>query len=587
MEQVVVESIFKVDKAIKAQAQVGKGFSDIGANAAKSQKQTSIFSNNLEKQVNTYNQINSRIDAYNKLLNKQQIGSEKFLATQKRIADLQKKLPSQNILPPKGQEAKPKQVSDGAKPKVEAKTDKPKEASGGGFNLASKAMIGVGAAIGVAYGALAGIQKALPAIGQAIESMGDTITRNLFMPLAQEVYPIIMNIFQWVSKNRIVFVQLGTTFVQAFRLMSMAASAVLNLFKKFYGSFQKVIGGGQMTMQKFLGYVQLFSLKIAFIIAFLEVKLEGVMEFLGDMFGTIWKNSISPFLDGFKEGLLGSEGLFTLFDEFGYALTEIGDIFKNLGLTGGKENKTIQKGFKETGKFIGEFILAPFRAVIKTVELLAMAINWSIVAVKDLAGWFMDIPNKIDRMVFKIKEFGKSVKESINELKSSIGNTFENAFNIGKNLKKQISDAISNGVNDAWSYLKESKGGKAIAWLMEQGQAATGYVSNVIDGAKAEGGEVLRGKSYIVGEKGAEIFTPKQDGEIIPNNQIQPKALNKIQTVGSAANGSSSSQYVDNRQFNFTVNGGNVEEIVNKVKSLLNTKPDFKQGLRESYARFQ
>ena len=98
MEQVVVESIFKVDKAIKAQAQVGKGFSDIGANAAKSQKQTSIFSNNLEKQVNTYNQINSRIDAYNKLLNKQQIGSEKFLATQKRIADLQKKLPSQNVL---------------------------------------------------------------------------------------------------------------------------------------------------------------------------------------------------------------------------------------------------------------------------------------------------------------------------------------------------------------------------------------------------------------------------------------------------------------------------------------------------------
>lgn len=577
MEQVVVESIFKVDKATKAQAQVGKGFSDIGANAAKSQKQTSIFSNNLEKQVNTYNQINSRIDAYNKLLNKQQIGSEKFLATQKRIADLQKKLPSQNVLSPKE-----------AEKKVEAKTDKPKEASGGGgFNLASKAMIGVGAAMGVAYGALAGIQKAIPAISQAIESMGDTITRNLFMPLAQEVYPLIMSMFQWVGKNRIVFVQLGTTFVQAFRLMSMAASAVLNLFKKFYGAFQKAIGGGQMTMQKFLGYVQLFSLKIAFIIAFLEVKLEGVMEFLGDMFGTIWKNAISPFLDGFKEGLLGSDGIFTLFDEFGYALTEIKEIFKNLGLTGGKENKTIQKGFKETGKFIGEFILAPFRAVIKTVELLAMAINWSIVAIKDLAEWIIDIPNKIDRMVFKIKEFGKSIKESINELKSSIGNTFENAFNIGKNLKKQISDAISNGVNDAWTYLKESKGGKAISWLMEQGQAASGFVSNVIEGAKAEGGEVLRGKSYLVGEKGAEIFTPKQDGEIIPNNQIQPKALNKIQTVGSAANGQSSSQYVDSRQFNFTVNGGNVEEIVNKVKSLLNTKPDFKQGLRESYARFQ
>jgi hypothetical protein len=54
--------------------------------------------------------------------------------------------------------------------------------------------------------------------------------------------------------------------------------------------------------------------------------------------------------------------------------------------------------------------------------------------------------------------------------------------------------------------------------------SAKGAVSNAISaisGKKAGGGSVMGGSSYLVGEKGAEIFTPRTSGSIIPNGRLQ------------------------------------------------------------------
>ena len=52
-----------------------------------------------------------------------------------------------------------------------------------------------------------------------------------------------------------------------------------------------------------------------------------------------------------------------------------------------------------------------------------------------------------------------------------------------------------------------------------------GFVGNVLGGlfggARAAGGPVEGGKTYLVGEKGPELFTPPGNGSIIPNNQMQ------------------------------------------------------------------
>jgi hypothetical protein len=51
-------------------------------------------------------------------------------------------------------------------------------------------------------------------------------------------------------------------------------------------------------------------------------------------------------------------------------------------------------------------------------------------------------------------------------------------------------------------------------------QAIGGAIDNVFGGGRANGGPVSRGTSYLVGERGPEIFTPRSNGSIIPNGAM-------------------------------------------------------------------
>lgn len=49
---------------------------------------------------------------------------------------------------------------------------------------------------------------------------------------------------------------------------------------------------------------------------------------------------------------------------------------------------------------------------------------------------------------------------------------------------------------------------------------AYGNISHAISGARANGGPVSAGKTYLVGERGPELFTPKLNGDVIANHQM-------------------------------------------------------------------
>ena len=51
-------------------------------------------------------------------------------------------------------------------------------------------------------------------------------------------------------------------------------------------------------------------------------------------------------------------------------------------------------------------------------------------------------------------------------------------------------------------------------------QAIGGAIDSVFGGGRANGGPVSGGTSYLVGERGPEIFTPTSNGSIIPNNAM-------------------------------------------------------------------
>ena len=51
-------------------------------------------------------------------------------------------------------------------------------------------------------------------------------------------------------------------------------------------------------------------------------------------------------------------------------------------------------------------------------------------------------------------------------------------------------------------------------------QSASNAISGVFGGGKAIGGPVSSGTTYLVGERGPELFTPGSSGSIIPNNKL-------------------------------------------------------------------
>ena len=51
---------------------------------------------------------------------------------------------------------------------------------------------------------------------------------------------------------------------------------------------------------------------------------------------------------------------------------------------------------------------------------------------------------------------------------------------------------------------------------------------------RADGGPVSRGKSYIVGERGPEMFTPGSTGMITPNHELGGSSTNVVVNVDAS-----------------------------------------------------
>lgn len=60
-----------------------------------------------------------------------------------------------------------------------------------------------------------------------------------------------------------------------------------------------------------------------------------------------------------------------------------------------------------------------------------------------------------------------------------------------------------------------------------------GVIDNVFGGGRATGGSVMAGTSYLVGEKGAEIFTPSSSGFITPNNKLGGNTTINLNVTGA------------------------------------------------------
>lgn len=112
-----------------------------------------------------------------------------------------------------------------------------------------------------------------------------------------------------------------------------------------------------------------------------------------------------------------------------------------------------------------------------------------------------------------------------------VGSYFANKFALEIQIAKVAIDLITSAVKTLVSFLE-----KAIALASQIGSAVGGGISKVagkVSGKRADGGSVTSGQTYLVGERGPELFTPNFAGLITPNHQLAGGAVINITVTGN------------------------------------------------------
>lgn len=121
----------------------------------------------------------------------------------------------------------------------------------------------------------------------------------------------------------------------------------------------------------------------------------------------------------------------------------------------------------------------------------------------------------LNRQVTITEQLAKAQERSrktAQEFGDTIAGSFEDAVFAGKSVREMI-----NGIGNDLARLLFRK---LITEQIAGGIASVITGLPIFGGARASGGPVGGGSSYLVGEKGPEIFTPSSAGRIIPNHEV-------------------------------------------------------------------
>lgn len=165
---------------------------------------------------------------------------------------------------------------------------------------------------------------------------------------------------------------------------------------------------------------------------------------------------------------------------------------------------------KYLGIFLGSTLVGVITIAIGAIGLIVFAV----------AGFAKGVQLLIEKLGGLFYWFQTKVPEGLNALKTAWFSTWDS---IKANVTA-VTDYITKKIQkvmDLWNSAKNitsEVGGK----VSDAGSKVKNVVSSAISSltGKAGGGTVTAGQSYVVGEKGQEVFTPSTSGSIIPNNKM-------------------------------------------------------------------
>ena len=186
---------------------------------------------------------------------------------------------------------------------------------------------------------------------------------------------------------------------------------------------------------------------------------------------------------------------------------------------------TLVPAFKEMWNFLNEFIIPTLKTILVPV-------------VKALFSAFSQVANTIEDNEEKLKPLFTLFKAvatfSRDVLAPVIGGVLATSLKaVGSILSILISGfsnlvSLINGVVSAIRSLVDLVRNNPLV------KGIGGLIDSVFGGGRASGGPVTAGTTYLVGEKGPELFKPSTSGSIIPNNAMGGSGTTINLTVNGA-----------------------------------------------------
>jgi len=146
-----------------------------------------------------------------------------------------------------------------------------------------------------------------------------------------------------------------------------------------------------------------------------------------------------------------------------------------------QDNETEIKNFIKSAMGLAKFII---NVLVKAFTSITMVLENVIFWVMQTWDWFKKVFD------FLVGGIGKTVFDSIADQIRGVGDAIRNVIEWFGKLKDKASGVVGN---------------------------VTGFVGGLL--GRQHGGSVSRGQPYMVGERGAELFVPRQGGTIVPSDK--------------------------------------------------------------------
>lgn len=270
----------------------------------------------------------------------------------------------------------------------------------------------------------------------------------------------------------------------------------------------------------------------------------------------LWDN-----LEGIKAAF--SAGSTAFFEKLGPQVKQVADDIKSLSETIGGSNWAIDiSSWEKLGTLVGG-ALGTF------VTDLAQGFEDSKEQIKIFIGWCEQARDIAVGIGSAFADMWATMKSDASNAAAEIKAFFTGGW---KEIGQAAIDGLLAGFKSAWEGVKAWAAGAA-ASIKGMFKGATAGAAGAGGGggggggagsappARAAGGPVSAGKPYLVGERGWEIFTPRQSGTITPHGEAA--------AAGAAGGGSTTNAPTINFSPTININGGGGNDVDRRVRSVL------------------